>query len=158
MRRLSLAFAAGLLLCGCGVPRDASNTLNNARGGTLHVGIVANPPWVIDRGSAVDGVEGRLAARLAQGLHARIEWVRLPEFELIHALHERKLQLVIGGFNPQVTWAREVALTRPYYEGADGTPHVLAAPPGENAWLMRVDQELEAGAPAVPGLLAEVSQ
>jgi polar amino acid transport system substrate-binding protein len=125
------------------MPRDASHTLERVRGGTLRVGIVENDPWVVDRGSAVGGIEGRFVTDVASAIGARIEWVREPEFELIRLLHDRKVQLVIGGFDTKVRWAQEVALTRPYLE-RDRKSHVLAAPPGENAWLMFLDQRLEA--------------
>ena len=144
-----LAFISAILLSGCGIPRDASHTLERARGGILHVGVVANDPWVIDRGSTVDGIEARLVDDVASSIGARIEWVRAPEFELIRSLHERNLQLVIGGFDREVRWAADVALTRPYLETEDGKAHVLAAPPGENAWLMLLDRHVEAFKPSV---------
>ena len=71
----SKILAAGLALSACGLPRDAAGTLDYIKGGTMRVGVVANPPWVIDRGESVDGVEGRLASEIARGIGARIEWV-----------------------------------------------------------------------------------
>ena len=56
----------------------------------MRVGVVANPPWVIDRGDSVDGLEGRLAFEIARTIGARIEWVRKPECELIRDLHKRR--------------------------------------------------------------------
>jgi len=132
-----------LLLSGCGIPHDASHTLQNITGGTLRVGVVANEPWVIDRGATVEGLEGELVQRVAASIGARIEWVRMPEFELVRAVHDRRIQLVIGGFDPKVRWAKDVALTRPYLETPDGKAHVVAAPPGENAWLMVLDRQIE---------------
>jgi hypothetical protein len=140
------------MACGCGVPRDAAGTLEFVQRGTMRVGVVANQPWVVDDGDHVGGVEGRLAEAIAASLGARIEWIRMPEFELIRALENREIQLVIGGFEPGLTWAERVAITRPYLETPDGKAHVLAAPPGENAWLMALDRQLEArrAAPALP--------
>jgi len=109
----------------------------------MRVGVIANRPWVVDRGTIVEGVEGHFASDIARIVGARIEWVRMPEFELIRALRKRELDLVIGGFDAQLPWAQEVAFTRPYLESDDGKAHVLAAPPGENAWLMLIDGELE---------------
>jgi polar amino acid transport system substrate-binding protein len=154
-RALLVLICAPLALVGCGLPRDAAGTLRYVRGGTMRVGIVANRPWVVDRGDTIEGVEGRLVTGMAASLGARIEWVRLPEFELIRALHRRELHLGIGGFDAKVPWAQEVALTRPYLESPDGKAHVLAAPPGENAWLVLLDRTIEARKAEIPSLLAE---
>ena len=155
LRPVSLVCA--LVLTGCSIPRDASHTLEHIRGGVVRVGIVENDPWVVDQGTTVDGIEGRLVARVASSIGARIEWVRAPEFELIRSLHDRKVQLVIGGFDSTVPWAKEVAFTRPYLKSVDGKTHVLAAPPGENAWLMLLDKQIEAFKPPVPSTAAEFS-
>jgi len=152
-----ITLLSAIILSGCGMPRDPSHTLERVRGGTLRVGIVQNDPWVVDRGSAVDGIEGRFAVDVASAIGARIEWVRQPEFELIRLVHDRKVQLVIGGFDTKVRWAQEVALTRPYLE-RDRKSHVLAAPPGENAWLMFLDQRVEAFKDAATRTAAELSQ
>jgi polar amino acid transport system substrate-binding protein len=140
---------------GCGIPRDAAGTLRSVRGGVLRVGISANRPWVIDRGQAVDGVEGRLASTIGSSVGATIEWVRLPESELVRALHDREIQLGVGGFDAASPWAEEVAFTRPYLTEGDGKSHVLAAPPGENAWLLLLDRQIQQHKSAVPALLAE---
>jgi polar amino acid transport system substrate-binding protein len=151
--------ALGISLSGCGLPRDPAGTLEYVRGGTLRVGVAHNPPWVIDRGGdEVDGVEGRLAASIAGAVHARIEWVRRPEFELIKSLRKRELHLVIGGFDAKLPWAQEVAFTRPYMTSPEGVAHVLAAPPGENQWLMLIEQTLEWHKPSLPAVLTEVSK
>src|SRR4051812_24082691 len=128
----------GILLSACSLPRDAAGTLKYVRGGMMRVGVVHHPPWVIDRDEVVDGIEARLVSVVAARAGARIEWVRGPDFELIQSLRKRELQLVIGGFDRSLPWAQEVAFTRPYLNTPDGLAHVIAAPPGENAWLMLV--------------------
>jgi hypothetical protein len=72
-------------------------------------------------------------------------------------LRRRELHLVIGGFNDALPWAQEIAFTRPYLQTPDGKAHVLAAPPGENSWLMHVEQQLESHKNDVPALLAQVA-
>jgi polar amino acid transport system substrate-binding protein len=146
-----IVFACG----GCGIPRDAAGTLQSLRGGVVRVGIAANSPWVIDRGRTVDGVEGRLAAAIASSVGATIEWVRLPESELVRALHDREIHLGIGGFDAASPWAEEVAFTRPYLKSPDGKAHVLAAPPGENAWLLLLDRQIQQHKASIPALLVE---
>jgi hypothetical protein len=82
--------------------------------------------------------------------------VRLPEFELIRALQRREIHLVIGGFERDVSCAPLVAVTRPYLESPDGKIHVLAAPPGENAWLMLIERQIESSKDSIPGMLANL--
>jgi len=120
----------------------------------MRVGVVAHPPWVVDHGTTVDGIEASLVDRIAASIGSRVEWVRMPEFELIRALHRREIHLVIGGFDRKVSWAPLVAVTRPYLESPDGTVHVLAAPPGENAWLMLVERQIESSKDSIPAMLA----
>src|SRR3954470_6776346 len=127
--------ALGIFLNGCSLPRDAAGTVDFVRGGVMRVGVVHHPPWVVDHGEVVDGIEGRLVSAIAQRVGARVEWVRGPEFELIQSLSRRELQLVIGGFDVSLPWAEKVAFTRPYLKTPDGLAHVIAAAPGENAWL-----------------------
>ena len=71
---------------------------------------------------------------------ARVDWVRGPAPKLMLALRDRQLDLVIGGLTSHLPWKQEVAFTRPYYR--DHEQHVLAAPPGENAWLVVVERYL----------------
>jgi len=147
---------ACLLATGCGLPKDASGTVERVRGGVLRVGVIHNPPFVIDTGTAVRGVEGTLADAIAQDLGARIEFRRGPEHVLMRALHTRELDLVIGGLDAKVPWVKEAALTRPYY--TDEKAHVLAVPPGENAWLVKVERVLRQHEPRVGQLIAESAQ
>ncbi|AHG88268.1 ABC-type transporter, periplasmic subunit family 3 [Gemmatirosa kalamazoonensis] len=162
----SKAFARALLACGalaCSLPRDADGTLDRARHGTLRVGAFANPPWVIDTLGTLDGVEVRLVTDLARGLGARVTWIRKPEAELMEALHERELDLVVGGLTAAEPWAKQVAFTHPYHVDTVGVgvmpgavtrtvvrQHVLAVAKGENAWLVHVERFLRARRPTIP--------
>lgn len=139
-RAVSAVIAAGL--ASCGLPRDADHTLDRVQGGILRVGIVDHAPWAHASDSGVVGVEPALVADLARQLRARPEWRRGAESELLQALHERKLDIVVGGLTADSPWKSEVAFTRAY-EGGDDAKHVLAVAPGENAWLMRVERYLE---------------
>jgi len=158
-----------LLTVACNLPRDPDRTLNRVTHGTMRVGIVHNPPWVIDSGIDVTGVEAAIVKGLAHELGARVEWERGPAPRLFEKLHDRELQLLIGGFTDTLPWRQQVAFTRPYYESPaprDAPPsrrgnterHVLAAAPGENAWLVRVEQALHARQAAVPAALAAERQ
>jgi polar amino acid transport system substrate-binding protein len=115
----------------------------------------------------VGGVEAQLVLSLARELGARVEWVRAPEARLLESLHDRGVDLVLAGLTADTPWAKKVALTRPYYTdtaafgavpgAARPEPreerHVLAAPPGENAWLVRVERALHAREREVPAML-----
>src|SRR6476469_5870574 len=117
----------------CNLPRDSGGTLDHIRHGTMRVGLITNPPWVTDSGSAADGVEQQLVKELASRLDARVDWVRRPEAELLEALHRRELDLVVGGLTSTLPWQKEVAFTRPYYTdtiavgapAGNGVPSIL---------------------------------
>ena len=148
----------------CGLPHDASGTLDHVRDGTMRVGVVQDAPWAFDSAGAMGGVEAALVNEIARDEHARVTWVRGAEGALMQQLKERQIDLVIGGLTADLPWAKTLAFTRPYYTdtvtvpaagGPKATPrqHVLAAPPGENAWLMRVERELIARKNDIPQML-----
>ena len=121
----------------------------------MRVGYTENPPWVTDTA----GVERRLVHDLAASLGARVEWVRGSESRLIEDVHERKLDLVIGGLTADGTWITQAAPTRPFHsDTVRKKDHVWAAPPGENAWLVTIERFLRGKRDAVPGLLAREAQ
>jgi ABC-type amino acid transport substrate-binding protein len=148
----------------CGLPRDASGTLDQVRDGTMRVGVVQDAPWAFDSAGTVGGVEAALVMDVARGEHARVTWVRGAEGDLMKQLQQRQLDLVIGGLTSDLPWAKTLAFTRPYYTDtvtmhtADGPApaprmHVLAAAPGENAWLMRVERTLIERQGEIPAML-----
>lgn len=217
-------------LAGCGLPRDADGTLDRVRGHALRVGFAVDTPWTTDSAGGAGGVESALVRRLAQDIGTHVEWVHGQQGDLLEALRQRDLDLVIGGLRGKSPWSTQVGFTRPYYTdtvvvgGAPSaappasiahaqiavlpgdaaasairakhgtpvvvralassnlpvaaptwrlaqlgrrpnvdlvlmqTPHVLAAPPGENAWLVRIEQILIAEQDSVPGLLRGVAR
>ena len=147
------AALVALATAACGLPRDADGTLDRVRGGTMRVGVVDNPPWVVSAPDGVGGVEGAFVTALARELGARPEWVRRPESELLEALRERELDLVIGGLTSDLPWKHEVAFTKPYYTDTIvvGAP-AGATPPDE---LDGHSVAVEAGSPAVAAVRKE---
>jgi hypothetical protein len=115
----------------------------------LRVGVAEAAPWVVVHDTGVAGIEPSLVLGLARELQARPEWHRGSETRLLEALHDRKLDLVIGGFTTDSPWKSEVAFTAPYDVGRAGGHHAMALAPGENAWMMRVEHYLRAHGPAV---------
>jgi polar amino acid transport system substrate-binding protein len=230
-RPTTLVACVVVAACGtaaCGLPRDADGTLDRVRGGIVRVGVVVDTPWVTDSAGgegAAGGVEGALVQGIARDIGARVRWVRGTDESLLAALHERELDMVVGGLTTESPWKATLAFTKPYYtdtvlvagapgaaapvrlkelrvavlegdpivakiRGEDGVPvpvadlattreaiaaptwrlaqlgrtgdpelelaqhpHVLALPPGENAWLVHVERWLRAHASEVPALL-----
>jgi polar amino acid transport system substrate-binding protein len=138
-----------LLLTACGVPRDTGTTLADVRGGVLRVGVTENPPWVTvpDEGSPT-GAEITLVTRLAQRLGARVEWHPGSESELMAAVKDRVLDLVVGGLTADAPWTKEASLTKPYVT----LRTVVAAPAG-----VRVPDDLTGQRVAVQAGTADVA-
>jgi polar amino acid transport system substrate-binding protein len=140
--------AAGLLLLACGgchLPRDADHTLDRIQRGTIRVGLISNPPWVMDSAGDLQGVEVQLVKGMAADLNAGVAWTRGSESELLTSLHDRELDLVIGGLSGKSPWKTRVAFSRAYY--IDST---LVAPASSDGPGLRGDSvALRAGDPAV---------
>jgi hypothetical protein len=132
--------------CGVSIPADPDDTLARVTGATLRVGVSPNPPWTElgepePRGSEVD-----LVKSFAQTLDAEVEWVVGGEETLIAALEHGELHLVVGGLTAETPWIEQVAITKPYAETRDARGErqklVMAAPPGENAYLLTLERFL----------------
>lgn len=146
MRRILGGVAAVLLLAGCGgpFPADPDGTLQRVTGDTLRVGVTANAPWTADEpGGPPAGLEVDLVTEFARELDADVELTVGSEEDLIGRLETQELDLVIGGFTGKSPWAAQAALTTPYTtvpdEQGKPEPHVMAAPLGENAFLVALE-------------------
>jgi len=147
------------LLSSCQFPRDPDGTLDRATGGTIRVGVGQRMPWAGWEGDRPVGVEVELVSGLADRLHARIEWSRGSDEELLEALQKRALDLVAAGLDDRSAWKTKVSFTRFFFRTrtvlavAPGVPAphrlhdvtVAAEPDGAEAALMR-----EHGAHVVP--------
>lgn len=122
-----LVLVIGLLPVACGVPRDPEKTLEKVTGGVMRVGITGSDPWTALEGPEPTGVEVELVERFAESLDARIDWVEGSEAEIFEALEVREIDLAIGGFTSQNSWAGTVTFTHPYIT----TPAVVGWPRGE---------------------------
>ena len=153
-RRAVVGLAAGVVVvtmvaaaCSSPLPYDAEGSLERITGGTLRVGVSENPPLtVLDDDGGVSGREVDLIAGFASVHDATIEWTPGAESQLVEAMSDGELDVVIGGFASDSPWESEVALTREYTEDvtADGDTirRVMATPPGENALLVALETHL----------------
>lgn len=152
------AILATILAAGCDLPRDPEGTLDRARGGTIRVGIDLNDPWTDWEGDDAQGravgIEAELIERFAEELDADVIWVRGSEAEWMTAVENFDLDLVAAGLKDDTLWSDRVGLSRPYAKTAEGK-HVLAAPPGENEFLLRLDRFLARQEAAVEARLAK---
>jgi len=140
--------AAGLLTgCGTGIPADPEGTLDRVRDGQLRVGVSTNAPWTETRdGAEPVGIEPDLVRGFAATLNARIQWSEGGEQKLVDELERGNLDIVLGGLTKDTPWWDKVAVTVPYAGATDGHgethKHVMAAPPGENAFLLELEDFL----------------
>lgn len=137
-----------VLIYGCNsLPRDMRGTLDEVRGQTLRAGVVSErEPWVGRRDGGAGGIEVELIERFASRLGARVSWTWGTEQRLIERLERRELHLVAAGFDETSPWSEHVGMTGPYFESEEDwertVRHVLAVPPGENAWLRQLERFL----------------
>ena len=136
------------VLTGCSsFPADPNGTLDRVRGGVLRVGVSHNEPWVqVVEETDPSGIEPELVQRFAATLQATIEWQPGGEEALMTELEHGRLDLVIGGLTAESPWTDKAAITKPYAEarGREGKTekHVMAAPLGENAFLLELEKFL----------------
>ena len=123
---LFVLLVLGIAAAGCRIPDDVNGTLDRVEGGVLRVGVTEHDPWVKLGGGEPAGVEPELAREFAATVDARIDWKEGSERELVEALHEGQLDLVLGGFDAKSPWKKEVAFTRPYFD----TEVVIGVRPG----------------------------
>lgn len=149
MSRLLPMCALAVLLAGCGVdmPRDPDRTTARMRGGVMQVGASHDPPnVVVPVVGAPTGGDVELIETFAAAQGARVQWVRGDHDGLMRDLEARRLQAVIGGVHADSPWIPHVGVTL-QFDAFDvhgrRIKRVIATPPGENAWLMRMDAHLQ---------------
>ena len=148
----SLLVLIVVLLAGCSaIPADPDGTLERVRsGGVLRVGASPSEGLVEVEGENVTGPEADLVVSFAEAQGARVEWHPGGEEELVTAMEEGELDLIIGGLSDKSPWADKVALTRAYatrqVRGEEGK-QVMAVPLGENALLAALEAHLDGARP-----------
>ncbi len=107
---------SAVLASACQFPRDANGTLNKVKDGVLKVGVTENPPWVIRTDAGAEGVEAEIILVLADSLNAEVEWHWGTETELLQALSQHQLHVVMGGLTQQSPKKKGTVHTEPYYK------------------------------------------
>jgi polar amino acid transport system substrate-binding protein len=139
MRGVRLLVPLLLFAISCGTPRDPRDTLEHARGRVLRVGIAEDPPFVTREGTEPRGPDAERIRGFARSLGANVQWMWGSQENNLQALHDFDVDLVAGGIREKTPWKSKVAVTRPF----DGE-RVLAAPPGENAFMVALEKYLAA--------------
>ncbi len=114
-----------LISSACQFPNDANDTLNNVKDGVLKVGVTENPPWVIRTDSGAEGVEAEIILVFADSLNAKVEWHWGTETELLQALSQHQVHVVMGGLTQQSPKTKGIVHTEPYFKTriTIGFPH-----------------------------------
>jgi len=117
-RRLLLATTIALVvLSGCDFPADPEETLENARGGSLRVGVIENEPWVVLHGKGEPtGVEPELVRQFAESIDSDISWIEGSADELAPAVGGFQIDILIGGLTADFPHPEDVVMTRPYID------------------------------------------
>jgi polar amino acid transport system substrate-binding protein len=136
--RVLMAFLVGSVLVGCDLPRDPEETLETVQGQELRVG-------VLKFGQNADK-DRPIVERLAASLEAKLVYVEADAHALFEDLKRGHLHLVIGGVPESTPFAKELGLSKPVgpLHGAhEEEEWVLAVRPGENAFLLRLNEVIE---------------
>jgi hypothetical protein len=137
--RVLMVFLVGSVLAGCDLPRDPEETLETVQGQELRVG-------VLKFGQNADK-DRPIVERLGSSLGAKLIYVEGDAHGLFEDLKRGHLHLVIGGVPESTPFAKELGLSKPVgpLHGAyEEENRVLAVRPGENGFLLRVNEVIEA--------------
>jgi hypothetical protein len=137
--RVLMAFLIGAILAGCDLPRDPEETLETVQGQELRVG-------VLKFGENAEK-DRAIVELLATSLEAKLVYVEGDAHALFEDLKRGHLHLVIGGVPESTPFEKELGLSKPVgpLHGAhEEEDRVMAVRPGENAFLLRVNEVIEA--------------
>src|SRR5215203_801124 len=136
--RVLMAFIVGSVLAGCDLPRDPEKTLETVQGQELRVG-------VLKFGQNADK-DRPIVERLAASLGSKPVYVEGDAHALFEDLKRGHLHLVIGGVPESTPFAKELGLSKavgPLHGAHEEENRVMAVRPGENAFLLRVNEVIE---------------
>ncbi|WP_378079958.1 substrate-binding periplasmic protein [Cerasicoccus arenae] len=117
---LSLMLASfGLSGCANSGAKGSSNSADEmaASANVLRVGTSANmPPFVFKQGGELVGLEIDLAKQLAKGMNRELRIVEMDFEDLIPALQNNRVDIIMAGMNYTQERAAIIAMTTPYMQ------------------------------------------
>ena len=134
-----IAFLVSFGLAACDLPRDPEETLESVQGQELRVG-------VLKFGQNAEK-DRPIVERLAASLKAKLVYVEGDAHALFEDIKRGHLHMVIGGVPESTPFEKELGLSKPVgpLHGAhEEEDRVIAVRPGENAFLLRVNEVIEA--------------
>jgi polar amino acid transport system substrate-binding protein len=109
---ISMLFVFGCAATGISYP-PANSAI--ASEGILRVGVTANaPPLIFRKGEKIQGLEADLAQELGTSLGKSVQFVDLKWEDLIPALLENKIDIIMSGLSITKTRRVRIAFTEPY--------------------------------------------
>lgn len=125
-----LIIFAALVLAGCRYPVNIERPMADMQGGEVNIGLSENPPWVINTDQGPAGLEVEIIRALAEKMDATINWHWDSEGNLLAALSQHQLDLVIGGLTQDSNVSTLAAPTKAYYQShySVGVPESASLP------------------------------
>ena len=106
--KVALGFLIAAIFLGCATTQNPV-VLQETKQNILHVGITPSyPPLIFKLGDTIAGVEVDLARKLGEELNRPVEFIELRWDDLIPALLEGKIDIIMSGMS--ITKAREVRI------------------------------------------------
>ncbi len=103
-----------LLLAGCGSHQEAVVSLQSTVE-HLRVGVTADsPPLIFRRNGTITGLEAEFAKGLARFGNRKLKFVELPWSDLIPALVDGRIDIIMSGMTITASRRYRIAFSRPY--------------------------------------------
>lgn len=109
---LSLTLILGLLGC-----QSASGPGLRGGGPALRIGVAPDaPPMIFEQDGQYVGIEADFARRLGESLRRPVTFVPLAQTDLLPALEDRRVDVLMSGLAIDPEWEERVHFTRPYMQ------------------------------------------
>lgn len=129
-------------LSSCNIPRDIHGTFDRvSKEKVLRVGYSNNPPFIQIKENDTTGIEYRIVDAFSKEMGYKVEYTEGTEAVLMEKLEKYEIDIIIAGLNNKSPWKSKAGFTQPYAT-VNGKDYSLAVPPGENAFLVFVEQFL----------------
>ncbi len=126
-----LFFLVFILITSCNIPKDPEGSWEKIQKNGLHIGVVINAPFTLQKDSVYSGKEIELLQNFAKENKLQLVYETGNETDLTDKLENYEIDLLVGGFTKKSIWTDKVGLTTPY----DNEDHVILIPKGENKLL-----------------------